>query len=178
MEILATGRLRLRTLEHEDAAFYLQLVNDPTWLRFIGDKGIHKLDEARVAIATGPIESQRVHGFSLYLVERKDSGASVGICGLVRRETLPEVDLGYAFLPAHCGQGFAREAALAVLTYAREVLGLKNLLAIVAPDNERSIRLLDALGFRFERRLRLRPERDEGCLYSLELDESGPRAGL
>lgn len=178
MEILETERLRLRTLAVNDAAFYLKLVNDPSWLRFIGDKGIHTLDEARAAIATGPIESQRVHGFSLYLVELKATGLPLGICGLVRRETLPEVDLGYAFMPAHCGQGFAREAAAAVLAYAREQLGLRSLLAIVSSDNQRSIHLLDTLGFRFERRLRLRPERDEGSLYSFVLDGSVPRADL
>ncbi len=177
MEILETERLRLRTLGADDADFYLQLVTDPSWLRYIGDKGIHSLDEARAAIESGPVESQRVNGFSLYLVELKSSGAPLGICGLVRRETLPDIDLGYAFLPAHCAQGFAREAAIAVLNYARASLGMTNLLAIVSPDNERSIRLLDQLGFRFERRLRLRPERDEGCLYSLELRAGEPGSG-
>lgn len=169
MEILATARLRLRTLTVDDAAFYLQLVNDPSWLRFIGDKGIRTLDEARAAIDSGPVESQRVNGFSLYLVELQSSGATIGICGLVRRETLPEVDLGYAFLPAHCGQGYAREAAAAVIAHARDALQMKTLLAIVSPDNARSIHLLEALGFSFERRMRLRPDRDEGCLYSLPL---------
>lgn len=169
MDMLQTARVRLRTMASSDAAFYLHLVNDPSWLRFIGDKGIHSLDDARSAIETGPLESQRVNGFSLYAVELRADGTPLGICGLVRRETLPDVDLGYAFLPAHCGQGYAREAAAAVLAHATEDLGMSRLLAIVSPDNERSIRLLDALGFRFERRMRLRPDRDEACLYSLAL---------
>jgi len=169
MEILTTARLRLRTMAVEDAAFYLQLVNDPSWLRFIGDKGIRTIDEARAGIESGPIASQHVNGFSLYLVELRATGAALGICGLVRRETLPDIDLGYAVLPSYWGQGYAREAAAAVVAYARDALGLKTLLAIVSPDNARSIHLLESLGFRFERRMRLRPERDEGCLYSLAL---------
>ncbi|WP_296001248.1 GNAT family N-acetyltransferase [Rugamonas sp.] len=148
LPILATPRLRLRTLDQDDAAFYLALINDPSWLRFIPDKGIHTEQAARDAIAQGPMLMQRQLGHSIYLVELKEDGRAIGLCGLIKRDHLPAPDIGYGFLPAHWGRGYAAEAAAAVLAYARDTLGFACLLAITDPDNVVSGRMLTTLGLR------------------------------
>ena len=167
--VLETDRLVLRPVTFDDAPFLLELLNDPDWLRFIGDKGVRSLEGARRYIETGPLESYAKNGFGLLLVELRAGRAPVGLCGLVRRDTLPGPDLGYAFLPAFRRSGYAREAAAAVLRFARETARLERLLAITNPDNERSIRVLEALGFGFERRLRLGDGPDEVRVYARSL---------
>ncbi|HTY42859.1 MAG TPA: GNAT family N-acetyltransferase [Thermoanaerobaculia bacterium] len=153
--VLETDRLVLRRLAAEDAPFILELLNDPDWLRFIGDKGVRTLEDARRYIETGPIESYARHGFGLFLVARKPDEAPVGMCGLIKRDALPDVDVGYAFLPGHRGLGYARESAAAVLEFARSTVGLKRLVAITNPENERSIRVLESLGLAYEGMVRL-----------------------
>jgi len=165
--VVETPRLLLRRLEERDAAFVLTLLNDADWLKFIGDKGVRTLDDARAYLRNGPIEMYAEHGHGLYCVESKASGEPIGMCGLIKRDTLPDVDLGYAFLAQARGGGYAFEAASATMTYARETLDLRRVLAIVSPGNERSIALLEKLGFRFERSLRLPPkEEQETLLYA------------
>lgn len=158
MHIVGTARLTLRTLEAADAAFYLRLVNDPSWIANIGERHIHDLDAARAAIEAGACTSQRTHGFSFYLVERRDDGVALGICGLIKREALSHPDIGYAFLPPYWGQGYAWEAAAAVVEYARYELGLGCLLGITSPDNVASNYLLTKLGLRFERLISMPPD--------------------
>jgi RimJ/RimL family protein N-acetyltransferase len=153
--VLETVRLILRRLSAGDAAFILELVNDPGWLRFIGDRGVRTLDDARQYILSGPVDMYERLGFGLYAVELKDGGAAIGMCGLIKRDTLPDIDLGFAFLPRFVGQGYASEAAAGVLAYARRALGLSRVLAITSPDNDRSIRLLERIGFRFQGMLQL-----------------------
>lgn len=148
MLILETPRLRLRTLNTGDATFYLCLINQPSWLRFIPDRGIHTLEAARAAIAEGPMLMQQRLGHSIYLVERESDGAHMGLCGLIKRDSLPAADIGYGFLPGYCGQGYASEAAAAVLAYARDTLRLPYLLGITDPDNRISGRMLTRLGLR------------------------------
>ena len=116
--VLETERLILRRLDEGDADFIFELVNDPDWLRYIGDKGVKTLEDARTYIRTGPVAMYERVGFGLYLVESKEGGAPIGICGLLKRDTLEDVDIGFAFLPAYRSQGFAREAAAATLAYA------------------------------------------------------------
>jgi len=152
---LATARLRLRKLAAADAPFIVRLLNEPSFIENIGDRGVRTLEDARAYIEAGPITSYRRFGFGLYLVELIHSGASIGICGIVQRDALPDPDLGFAFLPAYWKQGYAFESAAAVRHYARTELGLGRLLAITSPANESSIRLLGKLGFRFERMARL-----------------------
>ena len=143
----STDRLRLRPLAEDDAPFYMALVNEPGWIRHIGQRNIHTIEAARTAIAQGAMTMQRERGFSLYLVLRDMDAVPIGICGLIKRDTLPEVDLGYAFLQAYCGHGYAIEAARAVIAHARRDIGLTRLMAITGPDNERSQALLAKLGF-------------------------------
>lgn len=168
MHILDSARLRLRTLEAGDAGFYLELVNDPSWLRYIGDKDVRTLEAARAAILQGPCAMQLRLGHSLYLVERSGDGVPLGLCGLIKRDSLPDVDIGYALRPVYWGQGYAHEAAAAVLAHARDVLRLPRLLGITSPDNIRSNQLLRKLGLRFIALTRLAPDDGGTNLYGLE----------
>jgi RimJ/RimL family protein N-acetyltransferase len=149
--VLETKRLTLRRLSPADAEFILELLNDEAFLRFVGDKAVRSADDARQYILDGPVASYDRHGFGLWLVELKDSGLPVGMCGLLKRDSLPDVDIGFAFLPAYRSQGYAFEAAAAVLSYGRREFGLKRIVAITNPDNAGSIRVLNKIGMRFER---------------------------
>jgi [ribosomal protein S5]-alanine N-acetyltransferase len=169
MTPLETTRLRLRPLSFDDADFIVELLNEPSFLRYIGDKGVRDRAGACRYLEAGPLASYARHGFGLLGVELRDGGKPIGICGLLKRETLDDVDLGFAFLPRHWSRGYAREAAAAVLAHARETLALRRVVAITSLDNEASIRLLEKLAFRFERVLRLAPEQDEVKLFALEL---------
>jgi len=157
MHVLDTDRLILRRLTLNDAEFIYRLVNDPSWLRFIGDKNVHDLDGARRYLREGPLDMYERFGFGMYRVEERASGTPVGMCGLIKRDTLPEADVGYAFLPEFRGKGYAFEAASAVLGYGHRVFGMKRILAIVSPDNAGSIRVLEKAGMTFERELEIRP---------------------
>ena len=152
---LVTARLRLRELTVADAPFILRLLNEPSFIENIGDRGVRTVEDARVYIENGPVASYIRFGFGLYLVELSLSGEPIGICGILQRDNLPDPDLGYAFLPPYWKHGYARESAAAVRHYARAELGLGRLLAITNPANAGSIRLLEKLGFTFERTIRM-----------------------
>jgi RimJ/RimL family protein N-acetyltransferase len=146
MQILETERLILRHFTLDDAEFILELVNEPGWKQFIGDRGINTLDAARQYIETVPLASYAKNGFGLYAVELKDDHTPVGMCGLLKRDTLEDVDIGFALLSRFEGSGYAREAATATLKYARKQLGLRRVVAITTKDNDRSGRLLERSG--------------------------------
>jgi RimJ/RimL family protein N-acetyltransferase len=165
--VIETERLILRRLEADDAAFILELVNDPAWLRYIGDKGVSNLDDARAYIRNGPVDMYTRLGFGLYRVELKDGGTPIGICGLLKRDTLPDVDIGFAFLPDFRAQGYARESAVATLVYARNVLGLERVVAIVSIDNDDSAKLLQKIGLHLEHTLKM-SDRDEVNLFAVD----------
>ena len=166
--VLETERLVLRRLSTHDAEFILQLLNEPSFLRYIGDRGVRDLDGARQYILNGPVASYGLNGFGLYLVELKENGIPIGISGLVKRETLPDADIGFAFLPAYWSKGYAVESAAAVMNYAREGLGLTHIVAVTSPDNEASARLLGKIGLRFERLIKLSEDGDEVKLFTPE----------
>jgi RimJ/RimL family protein N-acetyltransferase len=177
--ILATERLRLRRLTPDDTAFLLQLLNDPAFVANIGDRGVRTPADALAYVVNGPGASYRRNGFGLYRVELAATGAPIGLCGLVRRDTLPDVDIGFAFLPASRAQGYALEAARAVVAEARERVGLSRLVAIVKPGNAPSARLLLKLGMQLEGRVRLPHDPEELELYALRLvttDVTAPEA--
>lgn len=165
MAVIETPRLVLREQTPDDAAFVLALVNDPDWLRYIGDRGVRTLDDARAYIDRA-VEAYRRLGFGLWLVELRDGGVPVGLCGLIRRDALEDVDVGFAFLPAYRGRGYASEAAAAVLDYGWRVVGLRRVVAIVSPDNAASVRVLERLGFSFDRTVRLSD--DDASLFARE----------
>lgn len=167
MTLCATARLRLRHLRHEDAPFILRLLNEPSFLRYIGDKQVRSLDDARAYLDSGPLAGYATHGFHLNCVECAATGASMGICGVLKREALPCPDLGYAFLPEYWSRGYALEAATAALQHAREHLGLTRILAVTSQDNQASMRLLEKLGFAAqEQNLRLLAEHVELRLFT------------
>jgi RimJ/RimL family protein N-acetyltransferase len=164
--VLQTQRLILRQQTSDDAAFIFSLVNDPAWLRFIGDRGVRSVEDARNYILKGAMDSYSRHGFGLYLTQLKDTGTPIGICGLVKRETLDDVDIGFALLPQFAGQGYAYESASAVMAHAKKDIGLKRVIAITHPDNVASIRLLKKLGLAFERKIRGAADKDEIDLFA------------
>ena len=163
-----TARLRLRRLSGGDAEFICELLQEPAFLLYIGDKGIRTVDDARRYIADGPVASYSRFGFGLYAVETKDAGAPVGMCGLLKRESLDDPDLGFAFLERFWSNGYALESAAEVMDHARRDCGLRRVLAITAPDNRSSLRLLGKLGFRFERMIRMPGSDAETRLFSNE----------
>ena len=170
MKILETDRLALYELSVDDAPFMLELLNDPHYLQNIGDRGIRSLEDARQHILNGPVHSYKRNGFGLYLTKLMDTGASIGICGLVKRDALEDIDIGYAFLPKFRGNGYAFEAASATLTYARTVLGITRIVAITTPDNYSSIKLLEKLGLSFEKMVKWPEDGTELKLFATEGD--------
>ncbi len=150
--IIQTDRLILRQLEISDAAFILELVNQPSWLEYIGDKGIHSFAQAAHYIESGPRMMYREHCLGLYLAEL--NGVSIGMCGLLKRITLIDIDIGFAFLHAYWGKGYALEAATAMLSYAHSMLKLKRIVAISNPGNIRSVKLLEKLGLKYEKTIK------------------------
>ncbi|MEO7934704.1 MAG: GNAT family N-acetyltransferase [Dokdonella sp.] len=163
---LKTDRLRLRELGPEDAPFMLALLNDEAFVRNIADRGVRTIEQARQYIIDGAMASYQKHGFGLWGVVPHDQASCVGICGLIRRETLDDVDIGYAFLPEWRGQGYALEAAQACMDLGRERFGLRRILAITSMDNPASARLLEKIGLRFERLIRFSEDAEQLRLFA------------
>ena len=155
MNVLETERLSLRRLTVDDAPFIFKLVNEPSWLRFIGDRGVRTVADARNYLSMGPLAMYRQRGFGLYLTTLRDAEVPIGLCGLIKRDTLPDVDIGFAVLPEFRGRGYALEAARAVLEHAKGRFGLERIVAITSPENGDSIKLLANIGFTFDKTMNL-----------------------
>ena len=166
MKVLETERLLLREIVEADAEFILDLLNQPSFIKYIGDRNVRTNEAAREYIASRFTKSYRENGFGLYAVELAENKTPIGICGFVRREHLPDADIGFAFLPQYEGKGYAFESARAMMRYGREILALGRVLAITSPGNESSVRLLEKLGFKFEKMLKMPPGGDEVKLFS------------
>jgi ribosomal-protein-alanine N-acetyltransferase len=169
MRTLETSRLILDELTPQDAKFILQILNDRDFIHYVADRGIRTEAEARDYLADRVMASYREHGFGMAAVRRKDSGETIGMCGLVKRESLQHVDIGYAFLPEVRGKGYASEAALATVQMAREDFGLSRLVAIIHPDNKPSRALAEKIGMHFDTMIRLDIDEDKICLYILNI---------
>lgn len=149
--ILDTRRLQLRVFDvHADAAVVLRLLNEPSFIEHIGDRGVRTPEDARRYLREGPVASCHTHGHGLLRVSLREGGTVIGMCGLVRRDTLPMPDLGFALLPEHWGRGYVQEASSAVLEHARTVLGIDEVLAITSIGNQRSMATLRRLGMTLE----------------------------
>ena len=172
LTVLETERLRLRRLTVGDAPFMVTLLNDPAFIQFVGDRGVRTREDAETYLLEGPLASYAALGFGLYGASLLEADELIGICGLLKRPALDDVDLGFAFLPPFRGRGYASEAAAAVLAYARNALGLRRVVAFTAPDHAASIHVLGKLGFAFERNVRLSDDGNE-----LQLFATSPSAG-
>ena len=165
--VLQTQRLTVRHFDRADAAFILELLNEPSWLQHIGDKGIKTSSDAERYIQDGPLAMYARLGFGLYLVELTDSGEPLGMCGLIKRDTLQDVDLGFAFLSRVWGNGYAYEAATAVMSYAATRLRIDRIVAITSQTNQASGKLLRKLGFTFEHLVATTVGGQDLMLYSI-----------
>jgi ribosomal-protein-alanine N-acetyltransferase len=150
MPVLTTARLELREVAMGDAAFFFRLLNEPSWLENIGDRGVRSASDAEGYIRTNIWAQYQAYGYGLYVVQLKSIPLAIGLCGLVKRDFLSGPDLGVALLPDFAGFGYASEAARAVMSHARGNLEIERLYAIVKRGNQRSVRLLEQLGFRSE----------------------------
>jgi RimJ/RimL family protein N-acetyltransferase len=166
---LETERLTLREFSARDADFILNLLNEPSFIQNIGDRGVRTLADAEGYLERGPLASYAKHGFGLLAVSSKETGELMGMCGLIKRDTLDDVDLGYAFLPKFWSKGYAVEAARRVAVFAREIVGLARIVAIVDPLNTGSIRVLERIGMSFEKHVRLSKDDIELSLYAMRL---------
>jgi RimJ/RimL family protein N-acetyltransferase len=169
LPVLETDRLVLQQFSTKDAEFILELLNEPSFIRNIGDRGVRTTEGAVSYILNGPVTSYAKNGFGLYLVKLKETDESIGMCGLIKRDTLEDVDIGYAFLPRFWSKGYAVEAAKGVKDYAKNVVGLKRIVAIVDPLNEGSIRVLEKLGLQFEKMIRLSEDDIELKLFGADI---------
>lgn len=183
MIVRETARLRLRHLLDSDAPFILALLNEPDFIRNIGDREVRTLEDARRYIQHGPMVSYSQHGFGLFLVELRESGDPIGICGLLKRDYLQDVDVGFALREGYRGRGFAFEAAEAAMRHGREDLGISRIVAITSPDNHASMKVLRKLGLEFERTLRIPDQTRDTRLFtpavrSLLVDRGNPEGGV
>jgi RimJ/RimL family protein N-acetyltransferase len=169
MTVLETDRLLLSRLSYDDCEFIFELVNEPSFKRYIGDKNVHTLDDAHRYLREGPIGSYAQFGYGLFLVTVRDIGLPAGICGLVKREEFEDPDIGFAFLKRFRQQGYAFESARSVLDYGFTQLELTRIIGIADSDNERSIRLLARLGLEFERMVRMPGDDHDIQLFAIEL---------
>jgi RimJ/RimL family protein N-acetyltransferase len=169
---LETSRLILRRLVFDDASFLVTLLNQPSFIANIGDRGVRNVDDAHRYLREGPHAMYERYGFGLWHVARKSDGAGLGMCGLLKRDILPDVDVGYAYLPEHWGQGYAFEAAEATLRHGARKFGLKRVIGVVSPGNSGSIRVLEKIGMRFERMYPMHSGAPEVRLYGRTLEVS------
>ena len=165
MKILETERLLLRHLAENDAGFVFELVNEPDWIKNIGNRNVKTIADAEEYILKKMVVSYRENGFGLYLVELRETGEPVGISGLVKRDYLQDADIGFAFLKRFCSKGYASESARGVKEYARSELGMKRLAAITIPENPGSIRVLEKIGLRFEKTFKPPGDDETELLY-------------
>jgi [ribosomal protein S5]-alanine N-acetyltransferase len=166
---LETPRLMLRRFVFDDAPHVVELLTQPSFLQNIGDRGVRNVDDAHRYLREGPMAMYEQFGFGLWRVSRRSDDQFVGMCGLLKRDILPDVDIGYAYLPEHWGQGYAFEAALAARDHGVRKFGLKRLIGVVSDHNTASIRVLEKLGMRFERMFPMRPDEPEVRLYGVDL---------
>jgi RimJ/RimL family protein N-acetyltransferase len=166
VQVAETKRLILRHFRIEDGEFIVRLLNESAFKKFIGDKGVRTVDDAKTYLVDGPLDSYDRFGYGLNVVELKESGKPVGMCGLVRRVSLDDADIGYAFLEQYRSNGYAVESANAIMKHARDTLGLQRIVAIVAPENYSSLRLLEKIGLTFERTIRLTDAGEELQLFA------------
>lgn len=164
--IAETPRLRIRHLVADDAAFTCRLLNEPSFIANIADRGVRTEQDAVHYLVDGPVRSYKEHGYGLFLVESSTDAIALGFCGLLFREHLQETDIGFAFLPEFWGQGFAFEAASAVMHFGYGQLNLPRIVGLVSAGNIASIKVLTRLGLQFEKMVAMLPSNESVQLYA------------
>jgi len=167
METIESERILLRPLTLEDAGFILELLNTDGFIKYIGDRNVRNLDQAKTYILNGPLKSYETNGFGLSLAELKSNRMPVGMCGLLKRDYLDHADIGFAFLPRYTGKGYAHEIVKEIIRFGLEELRMEKIFAIVLPGNFSSVKLLEKTGFRFEKNFISPDTNEELCLYSI-----------
>lgn len=170
MRLIETERLNLRYLHVGDAEFIVALLNEPDWIKYIGDRGVRTVEDAQNYILNGPMLMYQEHGIGLLVVELKESANPIGLCGLIQRDFLKDVDLGFGFLSKYWGQGYAYEAAHATMAYGVEELGFRRIVGFTSLDNEKSARLLQKLGMKDEGNIRYSTSAEYVRLYAKEFN--------
>jgi len=167
MQVLQTKRLNLSYLTFDDTEFIIGLLNDPSFVRYIGDKGVRTTEDAHEYFQTGPLQSYEAHGYGLFRTALRDGGAPIGMCGLLQRDYLDDPDIGFALLPEYCSKGYAFEAAQGVLEWGRDSLGIRRIVGLVDARNRRSVSLLEKLGLEFDKSFRVDGDDRETSLYAI-----------
>jgi RimJ/RimL family protein N-acetyltransferase len=166
--ILKTNRLILRPSTTEDAAFFLELLNTPKWIEFIGDRNVHTTKEAEEYIKNKMLPQYEKLGFGNYTVIRKLDGEKIGSCGLYDREGIDGVDIGFAFLPAYNNEGYGFEASKELLHAAKNTFNLKKVNAITTKENVISQKLILKLGLIYEATIKIPNDEEELLLYNID----------
>ncbi|WP_242083110.1 GNAT family N-acetyltransferase [Aestuariivivens sediminis] len=153
MIIVKTKRLHISKIVLKDAAFFLQLMNTPGFLKYIGDRNIKTIADAKAYLKSGLLKSYKVHGFGYYkLTLKEEPDRPIGIVGILKRDVLEHPDVGFALLPEYERLGYSYEASIEILKLAKDRFNLKKITAITNPDNDKSIKLLEKLGLKLEQR--------------------------
>ena len=167
MIVAETERLLLSKFTLDDAPFFLELVNTPNWIKYIGERNIKTVEQAEDAIKKGHLKSYATHGFGFYTLQLKsEQNNTIGTCGLIKRDTLDHADIGFAMLPKYEGKGFGFESSMAVLKLAKEQFELKKVLAITLPTNQNSIKLIEKIGLSYEKRVKPFEDDEELLLFA------------
>lgn len=169
--IAETNRLIISKITLDDAAFFLELVNTPNFIKYIGDRNLKTVEDAKTYLKNGTLKSYEDFGFGFYkLLLKEENNKAIGTCGLVKREQLDNVDIGFAMLPKYEGKGFGYESCIAVLKLAKEQFKLNKVLAITLPTNNNSIKLLEKIGLSYEKRVKPFEDDEELLLFAKNLN--------
>jgi RimJ/RimL family protein N-acetyltransferase len=167
-KILETPRLLLNEFTEDDASFIVELLNSPDWLQYIGDRNVRTTEDARRFINEKYIDSYKKNGFGLYAVVLKENNITIGMCGLIKRDSLEDIDIGFAFLPEYISKGYGFESAVEVLKYGKEILNLKRIVAITIKSNNKSVNLLKKIGMKFEKSFFMEGDSEELLLFTTQ----------
>jgi RimJ/RimL family protein N-acetyltransferase len=167
-KILETPRLLLNEFTEDDASFIVELLNSPDWLQYIGDRNVRTTEDARRFINEKYIDSYKKNGFGLYAVVLKENNITIGMCGLIKRDSLEDIDIGFAFLPEYISKGYGFESAVEVLKYGKEKLNLKRIVAITIKSNNKSVNLLKKIGMKFEKSFFMEGDSEELLLFTTQ----------
>jgi ribosomal-protein-alanine N-acetyltransferase len=170
METIESERIFLRPLTLEDSEFILQLLNTDGFIKYIGDRNVRTIDQAKDYLLNGPLKSYETNGFGLSLAELKTDLTPVGMCGLLKRDYLDHPDVGFAFLPNYTGKGYAREIVKEIIRFGLNDLKMNKIFAIVLPENSSSIKLLEKVGFRYDKNVISPDTNEELSLYSIQAE--------